>query len=250
MAKKESTFVNMVVVLLIISVIAATSLAYVYKFTKDPIAKAKSKKEEKAISQVVPAFDNKPFDEQYSIPLGENDSLMVFPAKKGEELVGYAVKTFSDKGFGGRISLIVGFDKDGVITGTKVLDHKETPGLGDKTVKEKTLRKEKVDGKKVEKWWAKQFIGKKPKFKVKEAGGKKIAEAVNIKVTKDGGEIDAITASTISSRAFCDAVNRAAATYNKTGELQGKAPNNVIHYVLFIFLAFGLVVFGISKLKI
>lgn len=250
MAKKESTFINMVVVLLIISAVAATSLAYVYKFTKDPIAKAKSKKEEKAIKQVVPAFDNKPFDERTYMKSGESDSLTIFPARKGEELVGYAVKTYTDRGFGGRVSIIVGFDKNGVITGTKVLEHKETPGLGDKMVKEKTLRKEVVDGKKVEKWWAKQFIGKKPQLKVSEKDGKKVVEAVNIKVKKDGGEIDAITASTISSRAFCDAVNRATATYTKAGELEGKAANNTIHYVLFIFLIFGLLVFGISKLKI
>jgi len=111
------------------------------------------------------------------------DSLNVYPAKKGGKLVGLAVETFTEKGFAGRINLIVGFLPDGTINDIAVISHKETPGLGDK------MEKSKSD-------FSIQFMGKHPKeFK--------------LMVKKDGGNVDAITASTISSRAFCDAVTRA-----------------------------------------
>jgi len=249
-SKKESSFVNLVVVLFLVSAIAATALAFVFQATEEPIALARSQKEEQAIKKIVPPFDNKPYEERYYIKVSDKDSITVYPAKKGEELAGYAVKTFSDEGFSGRISIMVGFDKDGKIGGTIVLDHKETPGLGDKMAKSKTLAViENEDGSSDTTWWSKQFIGKKPEFTVSESDGKTLAMPVNIKVSKDGGEVDAITASTITSRAFCNAVNRAYTGYNEVGELQGKPANNTIHYVLFIFLAFGVIAFIFSKLK-
>ena len=95
------------------------------------------------------------------------------------------------KGFSGKIELMVGFLDDGTIENTAVLMHKETPGLGDK-----------MDQKKSD--FSLQFIGKNPvDFK--------------LKVKKDGGDVDAITAATISSRAFCDAVQRAYDVFEKEG---------------------------------
>jgi len=186
-SKKASSFVNMVVILLIVSAVAATSLAYVYKFTKGPIAAAKLKKKKKAIAFVVPDFDAKvdpdPIAAMYKVGLAENDTLECYPVKKGEDLIGVAVKTYTKLGFSGKIWLMVGFSTDGSISNISVLEHKETPGLGDKMEKKKSK-------------WSNQFNGKKP-------GDKELT------VSKDGGEIDAITASTITSRAFCDAVNRA-----------------------------------------
>jgi len=107
----------------------------------------------------------------------------------GDKLVGVAVKTFSDAGFGGRITIMVGFKPDGTITKTAVLGHKETPGLGDKMTKKKST-------------WSNQFSDKNPTdFK--------------LKVKKAGGDVDAITASTISSRAFCGAVDLAFTEFKK-----------------------------------
>ena len=181
-SKKESTFINMVVVLFLVSLVAATTLGFVYELTKGPIEQAKIKKQEKAISEVVPKFDNKPMEESDTVKIGEKDELVFFPAKKGEELVGVAVKTFSDAGFSGRITIMVGFKPDGTIVNTSVLGHKETPGLGDKMDKKKSK-------------WSNQYNDVKPDASYK---------AVIVK--NDGGEIDAITASTISSRAFSEAV--------------------------------------------
>ena len=84
---------------------------------------------------------------------------------------------------------MVGFLPDGTIRNISVLEHAETPGLGDKMEKKKSS-------------WSEQFNGKNP-------------ESYKLQVTKDGGSVDAITAATISSRAYADAVDRAYKAYKK-----------------------------------
>ena len=190
MAGKESTLKNMVLSLFIISLVASVALGYVYEFTKGPIEVAKAAKVNDAIKAVVPACDNNPSAEMYKVAY-EKDTLNVYPAKKGGQLVGAAVETYTEKGFGGHISLMVGFLPDGTINDIAVVSHHETPGLGDKMEKAKSN-------------FSLQFMGKNPKdFK--------------LMVKKDGGDVDAITASTISSRAFCDAVTRAYNAFMKGG---------------------------------
>jgi electron transport complex protein RnfG len=189
MAKTESTFKNMVLVLLGITLIASFSLGAVYNLTKEPIAKAQQAKKEAAIKQVVPDFDQL---EPISVTQENGDDPMVInKALKEGELVGYAVEAYSDKGFGGRINLMVGFTPDGDIFNTAVLKHTETPGLGDKMDVAKSNFPE-------------QFKNKNP-------------EEFTLKVKKDGGKVDAITAATISSRAFCDGVQRAYDIVKKEG---------------------------------
>lgn len=190
MAKTESTLRNMVMSLTLISLTASACLGFVYELTKEPIALSILNKKLNAIRQVTPEFDNNPNDEMYRLPTGEGDSLDIYPAKKNGEIVGYAVNTYTSKGFSGNISLMAGFKTDGTILSITVLDHKETPGLGTKMTEPE---------------FKEQFTGKNPaEFK--------------LKVKKDGGQIDAITAATISSRAFCDAVQRAYNTLQKGGQ--------------------------------
>jgi len=114
-AKKESTFINMVVVLLIVSTVAATTLAFVYQATKGPIEQAKLKKQKNAIKKVVADFDNNPIAENFKVAIAEGDTLECYPAKKGDKLVGLAVKTYTKKGFSGKIWLMVGYNPDGSI---------------------------------------------------------------------------------------------------------------------------------------
>lgn len=192
MAKKESTLFNMVFALGIISLVASATLGFVYELTKEPIAKAKQEKLNKAITNVTPAFDNQPGDEMYELPNGSDESLICYPSRTGGKLVGTAISTYSDLGFSRRIYIMVGLDPAGVIINTSVLDHAETPGLGDKMDKKKSP-------------WSEQFNGKDPK-------------SYQLKVTKDGGNVDAITAATISSRAFTDAVDRAYKAYMEGGK--------------------------------
>jgi len=189
MAKTESTFRNMVLSLTLISLGASACLGFVYQMTKEPIELSVLNKKLAAIKQVVPEFTNNPNDEMYRMPTGEGDSLDVYPAKKDGETVGYAVNTYTKKGFSGNINLMAGFKPDGTIVNITVLEQKETPGLGTKMT---------------EPQFKDQFNDKNP-------------SEFNLKVKKDGGPVDAITAATISSRAFCDAVQRAYNTLQKGG---------------------------------
>jgi electron transport complex protein RnfG len=181
MAKKESTFINMVLTLFVVTALAALALGGVYNVTKEPIEIAKRQKVERAIGEVLPEFDE--IKEYKVLPEGGKDSLTFYEATKAGNPVGTAVRTYTDEGFSGRFWIMVGFTDGDVISGTSVLEHKETPGLGDK------MKKEKSD-------WANQFDGKN-------------LNEFQLKVKKDGGPVDAITAATISSRAFCDAIERA-----------------------------------------
>ncbi len=190
MAKKESTFFNMVFSLVVITFIASTALGYVYELTKDPIAQAKLAKKIRAIDKVVKPYDNKPVEEMYKLPTPDgSDSLEVYPAKKGDKLVSTAIKSYSSKGYGGDVWLMIGFLPDGTINQVAVLEHKETPGLGSKMDD---------DG------FKNQFLNTNP-------------GSFKLKVKKDGGEVDALTGATISSRAFTQAVQLAFDTYMKGG---------------------------------
>lgn len=183
---RVSSLKNMVVTLFSITLVASAVLAGVYAVTKGPIDAAQIAKTNDAIGKVVPKFDNDPSADKFTKEI-DGKSFIVYPAKNGTEIVGYAVETFSTGGFGGRIILMVGFNTDGTINNTAVLSHSETPGLGDKMVEGKSN-------------FSVQFRGKNP------ADFKLI-------VKKDGGDVDAITASTISSRAYCDAVTKAYDVY-------------------------------------
>ncbi len=179
---KVSSFRNMVVCLFLICFVCAGLLAVVNVLTEEPIAAVNLAKTNRSIAAVVPAFDNDPSQDQFTVQVG-SDAITVYPATSAGQVVGYAINTFSNKGFGGRITLMVGFLPDGTIYNTSVVAHAETPGLGDK-----------MDASKSD--FSEQFKGVDPaNFKMA--------------VKKDGGDIDAITASTITSRAFADALSRA-----------------------------------------
>ena len=190
--KIESTFKNMVLTLLIISAIAALSLAFVHKLTEEPIRKAQEAKLKKALSLVLPPFDK--VEESVGMPPTGKDSVTFYTAYKDGKKVGTAVKTYTEKGFNGLIILMVGFDPKGDIINTAVLYHAETPGLGTKMEASKS-------------GFPMQMIGKNP-------------ATFKLKVKQDGGDVDAITAATISSRAFCDAVQRGYDALKKEGGIE------------------------------
>lgn len=175
--------------LTVICVVAAAILAGVNMYTLEPIALSKAAALDKAIKEVSPQYDNHPTEEAYMVGIGEGDSLRIYPATKDGQFVGAAVESNTKKGFSGQIKVIVGFDADGKLLNYSVLQHAETPGLGAK----------------MQEW----FRTDKNKQSVL---GKDLTKGP-LKVTKDGGDVDAITAATISSRAFLDAVNRAYAAY-------------------------------------
>ena len=103
-------------------------LAVVNKVTTAPIAEAEMRAKVEAIRAVAPAFDNNPFAEKLMVlPEGETDSLTVYPAKKGSALVGFAIESYTQKGFSGLIRVMVGFDAEGRLVDFSVLQHSESP---------------------------------------------------------------------------------------------------------------------------
>ncbi|MDP4276842.1 MAG: RnfABCDGE type electron transport complex subunit G [Bacteroidota bacterium] len=189
MKKWDASLTHMILSMGLISVIAAGALGLVHTLTAEPIRLADQAKQEAAIREVTPAFDNNPLKECFNIRTEKGDSLMCFPARKGGKLVGVAIETYSMKGFGGEIRLMVGLSPEGDIHNYTVLKHSETPGLGSKMAEWFKTAKNKQS-----------ILGLNP-------GKDKVL------VSKDGGEVDAITAATISSRAFLDAINRAYIAY-------------------------------------
>ena len=175
----KSSLKNMVLMLFCITLVSAACVGLVNKITTEPIAKAKEAAEKAALAQVLPAFD--------AIEVSEHEAdelaIVAYKATKDGEVVGYAVKTATKNGFSGMVKMMVGFDTKGTILNVNVLEQNETPGLGAKMTEEGNPLLASILNK----------------------------EASNIKfqVKKDGGDIDALTAATISSRAYADAVARA-----------------------------------------
>ncbi|MBV1923413.1 MAG: RnfABCDGE type electron transport complex subunit G [Flavobacteriaceae bacterium] len=182
MAKKESTFLTMTLSLLVITLVAGLSLGFINDITKGPKAKAKLERKVKALKQVLPEFDNDVVNEVKLIQL-ENvkDSTEIYFATLNNAEAGTAIVGSSEKGFSGLIKIMVGFNPDGTIKNISVLEQKETPGLGTKMKDDKFI---------------KQYRGKNP-------------SSFNLKATKDGGEIDALTGATITTRAFSEATQQA-----------------------------------------
>ncbi len=181
----KSSLKNMIMVLSIITVVAAVSVGGIYIATKDAIADSKNNKVALAIKQVLPEFDKQT---KQTVNVDEIP-VNIYTATKGSEVVGYAVEAFDKNGFSGMVKIMVGLLPDGSISKISVVEHKETPGLGDK------IEPTKSD-------FSKQFEGKSDKN-------------TNMSVKKDGGDVDAITASTITSRAYCRAVKQAFETLQK-----------------------------------
>ena len=187
MKKLQSTWYNMAIVLTLIAVIAGAALAYVNNMTKTVIAEINQQNEDQAKKDVLCANEIK-VESEATINVDGKDFVVYNAGEKG-----CAVKAVDPQNasFGGDLTIMVGFDPDGNILGYKVLNTNETPGLGAKAGE----------------WFQKDgrgcIIGKNP-----AAGA--------LTVTKDGGDVDAITASTITSRSFLRAVNAAYDAYRQS----------------------------------
>lgn len=178
MKKKESNFKTMVLTLLSVTIASGLLLGAVNSITVGPKATAKLEKKLSALQMVLPEFTNNPVEEMQMLHVsGIKDSVEVYPAFSNREFSGAAVTGVSEKGFSGLIKIMVGFTNQGLINNIVVLEQKETPGLGTKIKDESFIN---------------QFKNKNPaQFK--------------LTVVKDGGEIDALTGATITTRAFCEA---------------------------------------------
>lgn len=203
MKKLESNIVNMAIVLTVIAVVAGGLLAWVNNVTAGPIEQINNQAIENGIKSVI--LGDRDTEFRVEAPTESDGFIFHNVYDMSENLIGTAVESTDKNGFGGALKIMVGFDPEGEILGYEVLEHSETPGLGAQ-----------ADG------WFRQKSGE-----VKEqsavttvllgAPGKPGNHNIigmnpgddMMTVSKDGGDVDAITASTITSKAFLRAVNAA-----------------------------------------
>ena len=192
MKKLESSLLNMTLVLTLVAVVMGGILAFVNHLTEGPIQEQKDKALADGIKAVMVCNDlvvAEPVEVKQTVD-GKEHTFIIYNVKdaQGQDL-GAAVQSVT-MGFGGDLKVLVGFDSEGSILGYTLLEHAETPGLGAKA----------------DQWFQRgqkgDIIGKSP--------------AEPLTVSKDGGQVDAITASTITSRAFLKAVNNAYNAYKVT----------------------------------
>ena len=194
MAKKESTLKNMLIALMVITIVSGGVLGFVYGLTKPAIDQVEANKNLKAINEVL-----KSDVEIVSTETKDIDDLTYNLAYDAEgNFIGAAIKTYSKNGFGGKIELMVGMLANGIINKVSVLSQAETPGLGANMVNDK---------------FKGQFDGKNP-------------ATFKLMVKKDGGDVDAITAATISSRAVSEAIKKAADGFEANKDQFMKGGNN------------------------
>lgn len=175
----QNSLKNMVLSLTGICLVCAALLGSFYQLTKDTIAEVELKARQAAIQEVLPEYTGEL--KEAVTPSGAK----YYVAYNGDQVAGYAIQG-SEYGFSSDVVLMVGFTPCGAINRTKVLSQAETPGLGANCV---------------EPTFAGQFLGL-------EVSGP-------LSVTKDGGSVDAITAATITSRAYVKAVNKAIEIYKE-----------------------------------
>ena len=194
MAKKESTLKNMIVALMVITIVSGGVLGFIYGLTKPAIDQVEANKNIAAINEVlktdvaIARTETQVIEDlTYNLAFDANDNF-----------IGAAVKTYSNNGFGGKVELMVGILNNGYINKVSVLSQAETPGLGANMVNDK---------------FKGQFSNKNPKEFI-------------LKVKKDGGDVDAITAATISSRAVSEAIQKAVDGFEANKDQFLKGGNN------------------------
>ncbi|NOY52743.1 MAG: RnfABCDGE type electron transport complex subunit G [Deltaproteobacteria bacterium] len=189
---------KLVIVLGLFCILSAGILAKVYDVTKGPIAEAKAEEVRRAIKAVLPPYNNKADAEFVDKIIGKdgkgNDIVRrVYIGKKDGNVVGRAFLVVAPDGYGGPIEIMMGVNPKGVITGIEIISLSETPGLGAKISSVKT--------------WPGRGSG--PGGLI----GKSLKN--NLKVKRDGGEIDQITGATISPRAVVKAVKKGLEFYKR-----------------------------------
>ena len=189
-AKKQSSMASLVIVLAVICLVSAAILGLINQVTVGPIQANTEKTVQESLRTVMPIDgDYEDVTDQYSgDPVTVDVTGVSVPVKAVYKAAdeGYVVETMSPNGFGGALDMMAGVDNEGNVTGIAIISHAETSGLGSKSTDPE---------------WQAQFKG------------------VNgtIGVTKDGYQINAITGSTITSRAVCDGVNAAIAVVETLG---------------------------------
>ncbi len=191
MKKLESSLTNMVLVLVLVAAVTGCLLAWVNSVTADPIAEQKKITLANGIKAVM-CSDNLAVVSTDTVPMVVDNKELTFVVYKVNDAsgntLGAAVES-SYGGFSGDLKVLVGFNPEGKILGYRVLEHSETPGLGAK----------------VNDWFQSGAKG--------DIIGRQMNANTKLAVKKSGGDVESITASTITTRAFLNAVNNAYAVF-------------------------------------
>ena len=176
---------RLILVLTLIAAGAGVVLALVEAVTREPIAEQRRLETLRALRAVLPPADNSPDEDTVQLVIGQDKRgrdvvRTFFRGRSDGALSGIAFKVVAPDGYSGNIDVMVGIDPQGTVAGIEILNHAETPGLGDKI--------------------------ELPSFKAIFAG--KNLENADWRVKKDGGEFDQITGATISPRAVVGAVRK------------------------------------------
>lgn len=176
---------RLALVLTLITAVAGLVLSLVEQATREPIAEQRRLETLRALNAVLPPNDNSPDQDTVKLVTGQDrrgrdQERTFYRGRSDGRINGVAFQVVAPDGYSGNIAIMVGIDPDGTVTGIEILNHAETPGLGDK----------------IEEPWFKQMFE-----------GKSLGNA-DWRVKKDGGEFDQITGATISPRAVVGAIRR------------------------------------------
>lgn len=185
-------FLRLVIALTLIAAISGAILATVEKMTREPIAEQRRLQMVKALSAVLPEFDNSPDQDSVTLTIGSDRQgnprpITFYRGRQEQQLVGTAFQVIAPDGYSGNIAIMIGVRPDQTLHAIEILTHAETPGLGDKIV---------------EPWYKQMFADKS-------------LSNSDWRVKKDGGEFDQLTGATISARAVVNAVQRGLELYRQ-----------------------------------
>ena len=170
--------------LCLFAALCGAALAAIFVLTRDKIESAEAQAQMAALHALVPPdiYDNDLLQSVLRLSDSQGQPVLVYRATLHGALSRAVFQTSSSKGYSGPIDLFVAFDSNGTLRSTRVIHHRETPGLGDVIETEKSN-------------WITQFFG---------------ASAASIwRLSEDGGSFDAVTGATVSSRAVVDALEKA-----------------------------------------
>lgn len=193
----------------IFAVITAGLIAATQIMTKETIEQQIKKAQSKALLQIVPREEHNNDLLEDTLTLEEGgllnlpNSKEAYIARNNGEPVAIILPVIAENGYSGPISMIVGIESNGNVKGVRVINHKETPGLGDK-----------IDIKKSD--WIKQFEGASLTQPIPEQW----------KVKKDGGQFDQLTGATITPRAVVSGVQNALSFFQQNKNELLKAQSN------------------------
>jgi electron transport complex protein RnfG len=177
---------KLLVALTVVCVVSALSLSAVNDVTKTLIEEQDTQARLRAVRAVLPPFDNDPIADTTQVAAADEpdgEMIVVHVGKKAGKPTGVAFEV-TGEGYGGRIRVMLGMDVKGCVSGVRILKHAETPGLGAKIEED-------------------AFTSA---FRNKSLANSRLVRG-ELAVKKDGGDIDAVTGATISSRGVTEAVS-------------------------------------------